>query len=87
MSKTLPAKTMSMLQELQSVDFAILELSLYLDTHPDHMEALARHTELAIQREELRIALEEKVGPLRLTDAAPEQKSWSWSEAPWPWQI
>ncbi|HHW28408.1 MAG TPA: spore coat protein CotJB, partial [Syntrophomonadaceae bacterium] len=37
----------SMLRELQELEFALVELNLYLDTHPDDDKALSTFNNLA----------------------------------------
>ena len=40
MSKQLPPEYYEMLLEIQEVDFVLVELNLYLDTHPSDYEAI-----------------------------------------------
>ena len=41
-----------MIDQIKSLDFAIIELGLYLDTHPDDQRALCMHKEYCKQEKE-----------------------------------
>ena len=43
--KQLPPEYYSELEEIQAVDFVIVELVLYLHTHPDDLEAVKQYNE------------------------------------------
>ncbi len=72
------------LAELQAVDFALNELCLYLDTHPEDEEAL----EMFNKYRELYLAgaktYQEKYGPISRFDVGTNGK-YNWLENPWPW--
>lgn len=88
MTDRVPAKAMNQLKELQVIDFAITELTLYLDTHPDDAETLGQLKELSEKRVEMKDKVEQVFGPLRVGDPLPKDaKDWVWSKAPWPWQL
>jgi spore coat protein JB len=72
------AESTSLLNELQALDFALVELTLYLDTHPFDVNAIKQHNDLAEQRHVTRTKLEDQSGAL---------KNERWNLAPWPWQI
>jgi spore coat protein JB len=76
-----------LLRELQAIDFALTELTLYLDTHPDDKKAIEQHKELVEQCAKVRSQLETQVGALNSFGTNKDQDNWQWSEAPWPWQI
>jgi spore coat protein JB len=69
----------SLLNELKALDFALVELTLYLDTHPFDINAIKQHNDLAEKRHEARTKLEDQP-----ETGDGESK---WSLAPWPWQI
>ncbi|MFD1957547.1 spore coat protein CotJB [Paenibacillus thailandensis] len=74
------------LLELQQVDFALVELTLYLDTHPQDLKALQQYNYLAQQRQTIAHQFELQYGPL-LQFRSFSRYPWQWSEAPWPWQV
>ena len=69
------------LAELMALDFAAHDLSLYLDTHPNDLEAIAMHEKyerkFALQKKEY----EEKYGPLSPVIG----EGVNWLKNPWPW--
>lgn len=73
------------LAELQALEFVLVELALYLDTHPDDTEAFALYQQYADMERQARSAYEAVNGPLTLAAAA-QGDSWSaWLKGPWPW--
>lgn len=75
------------LYELQTLDFVLVELTLYLDTHPDDKDALAQFNQFQQRKRALMRAMETAYGPLQQYGNSPAGSSWKWSEAPWPWQV
>lgn len=75
------------LQALQAIDFTLVELSLYLDTHPDDLEALKQFNSTAQKSEKLRAAFEKHYGPLRQFGHSYSAYPWQWSKSPWPWEV
>jgi spore coat protein JB len=75
------------LVELQKVDFALVELSLYLDTHPADMQAVQQFNQLVQQRQQLANAFEMKYGPLLQFGRSYSRFPWQWVDSPWPWQV
>lgn len=71
-----------LLRNLSSVQFALWELHLYLDTHPNDLEALAMHAQYEKKLALLRAEYEEKYGPL--SPAVGEGVEWL--KNPWPWE-
>ncbi|WEK55302.1 MAG: spore coat protein CotJB [Candidatus Cohnella colombiensis] len=75
------------LEQLQKVQFALVELTLYLDTHPTDMQAIQQFNQLAQQRQQLASAFELKHGPLMQFGHSFSRYPWQWIESPWPWQV
>lgn len=74
------------MQELQALSFAIDELGLYLDTHPDDEAALELFRDyVKLYREGMR-KYEEDCGPLTQQSAA-SQEAYRWLKGPWPWEF
>ena len=72
------------LSELQALEFVILELGTYLDTHPDDAEAFALFKQYVEMDKSARAAYEKANGPLT-RKAAAENDSFTWLQDPWPW--
>lgn len=71
-----------LLLRLSSVQFAVWELHLYLDTHPSDLTALAKHAEYQKKAAILREEYESEFGPL--SPAVGEGVEWL--KNPWPWE-
>lgn len=87
MSKTLPPEYYELLEELQAVDFVLVELTLYLDTHPNDYNAIQQFNHFAKQSKHLRKQYEELYGPLMQYGKSYSGYPWDWAESPWPWQV
>lgn len=70
---------------IDAKEFAMLELALYLDTHPDDQQALQMRRQLQAETAELRNQYEARYGRLVVTHNDVEGPCWSWVENPWPW--
>lgn len=75
------------LRALQAIDFSLVELTLYLDTHPDDLEAIKQFNSTAQKSAELTTAFENQYGPLRQFGHSYSSHPWQWSKSPWPWQV
>jgi|GEM_PF-64107 len=73
------------LGEVQALDFALVELALYLDTHPDDTEALRLFRQYVKAYQDKKAAYAKKYGPLEKTQAG-EGDRWNWIDNPWPWE-
>ncbi len=76
---------LEMLKEIMSIDFSLIELNLYLDTHPLDQRALRLHNEYVTASKCLRDKYEEEYAPL--THVYTSKCPWEWIEDPWPWEI
>lgn len=70
-----------MLQKIREYNFAIIELGLYLDTHPEDQKALCLHREYAKKLKELKDKYQKVYGPLSIYYPC---NKWRWIEEPWP---
>lgn len=87
MQPTLPQEFYQWMEELQAVDFVLVELTLYLDTHPQDQSAVQQFNQFAKQRKQIKRAIESKYGPLQQYGNSYSGMPWNWSDGPWPWQI
>lgn len=76
-----------LLEQLQVLDFALVELNLYLDTHPTDLKAIEQYNQLAQERMKLAIRFQELYGPLMNFGHSFSRYPWEWSQVPWPWQV
>ena len=72
-----------MIKEIKCYQFAIIELSLYLDTHPEDERALCLHRKYARELKELKDKYQKVYGPLSINYPC---NKWRWLEEPWPWE-
>ena len=70
-----------MLQQIRCHEFAINELALYLDTHPEDEKALCLHRKYAREAKELKDKYQKVYGPLTINFPC---NKWRWLEEPWP---
>lgn len=74
-----------LMQWINMVSFAVVDITEYLDTHPHDMEAIKYfHHFSDLRRTALRMYAE-KFGPLTLDTVTPEN-DWQWAMQPWPWE-
>ncbi len=74
------------LAELQALEFVVLELGIYLDTHPDDAEAFAMFKQYTAMEKAAKAAYETKYGPLTKSSAA-SGEAYRWLQDPWPWNF
>lgn len=72
-----------LINKIRSLDFAIVELAQYLDTHNTDKNALKLHREYANALKELKDKYQKKYGPLSINFPC---NKWRWIEEPWPWE-
>lgn len=81
------AEYRQLLLQLQEVDFVLVELNLYLDTHPSDVQAIHQYNHYAGERIKLVKMIEERYGPLSNFGQSFVGSPFTWSETPWPWQV
>lgn len=75
-------------KKIFQVDFAIHELSLYLDTHPTSKKTMELLREYRKLRSQLINEYERQFGDyIVTTDDVSATGCWEWLENPWPWEI
>lgn len=87
MHKKMPDSYYVQLEELQAVDFVLVELNLYLDTHPWDTAALQQYNQMAHHRKQLAEKFELEFGPLMHFGHSYSKHPWQWIDTPWPWQV
>jgi spore coat protein JB len=75
------------LHDLQAADFVLVELNLYLDTHPNDENAIRQFNQYSALRKQIALQYEANYGPLLGFGHSQPQDTWQWIEAPWPWQV
>jgi spore coat protein JB len=77
-------KREQLLREIQAADFTLIDLNLYLDTHPSDQRALTLYNNSAQRAKMLRDNYERMYGPL--TPMSYSAYPWQWIASPWPWE-
>ena len=80
---TLPATPLA---ELQALEFVVLELGIYLDTHPEDEEAFQLYRQYVAMERSAKAAYEDANGPL-MKDSTANYESYRWLRDPWPWNF
>ncbi len=74
-----------LLKKLSSYAFAVHELKLFSDTHPNDKETLKKIKMYEEKYKELKTEYEEKYGLIKRK--ADNTSFWSWVNDPWPWEV
>jgi spore coat protein JB len=77
----------ALLLEIMELQFAAIDLNLFLDTHPDEMQALVLFDQINQQLEMAVSNYERMYGPLTASGQIPGRNRWDWVEGPWPWEM
>ncbi len=72
--------------KIQELEFAVVDLNLFLDTHPENQQALMDYNMYTSELMKLKKVFEMQYGPLTNFGYAPSQYPWRWIESPWPWE-
>ncbi len=75
----------SLLEEIRSYNFTLVELALYLDTHPTDKKALEIYSAVSEKLEQLMEKYEHNYGPLTIGGVKSGER-WTWIDGPWPWE-
>ena len=73
----------NMMKQIKCLSFAIVDISQYLDTHPDDRKAICIYREYCNQLEMLKDKYQRVFGPLTIYYPC---NKWRWLEEPWPWE-
>ena len=79
------ANNYDLLTELDAVSFSLLDIMMYLDTHPTDADALEAKERYADAAAKLRRRYEENDGP-RTASKSGNGDCWEWIKDPWPWE-
>lgn len=74
-----------MLKDIGIVDFVLVELMLYLDTHPFDSSAMEYFNHYSRIKNQMVKEFSQKYFPLT-KDLAESGKEWRWGAAPLPWE-
>ena len=72
-----------LIMQIKAYQFAVTDIALYLDTHPEDERALCLHREYTRRLKDLRDKYQKVYGPLTIEYPC---NKWRWLEEPWPWE-
>ena len=76
-----------LLNKLSELDFIAVDLALFLNTHPDHSDAIQTYNQVITAADAVRTKYEDAYGPLcSFRSYAADTQNWQWKNDPWPWQ-
>jgi len=73
-------------KKLYALDFAALDLHLYLNTHPYDKDALAEYNKIIAEAKTARAEYEKHIGPLFAFRCESDDQKWSWLSEYSPWE-
>ena len=74
-----------MLEMVQALCFVVVDMQLYLDTHPCDADALAFYRNAVANYEKAKRQFEDMYGPLTAEQSLNEDR-WDWADMPLPWE-
>lgn len=74
-----------LLKKIQGYKFAVYDMLLFLDTHPEDEDAFKMYRDLVRALKKCIAEYESAYGPLGIISAA-EFDSFLWTRSPWPWE-
>lgn len=75
-----------LLTTINSLDFALVDLNLYLDIYSNDKKMIELYNQYHFQKNNLVDQYENKYGPLSTNSNALAKLPWAWNENPWPWE-
>ena len=76
-----------MMCEIQRLQFAAVELNLYLDNFPNNKEAREDYENISKKLDKLINQYEYEYGTIRNFGSAYVEDPSSWVNQPWPWEL
>ena len=75
-----------LLHEINILSFTVIELTLFLDTHPCNQEAMRHFDYYNRLKKEKYEEYNNMYGPLTLNQAKGRNQEFQWTMQPWPWE-
>lgn len=77
----------NLLLKIQELEFAAVELNLYLDNHPECKNALVDYNAVTRELMKLKKIYDTEYNPLANFGNSESKFPWAWVNEPWPWEI
>ncbi len=76
-----------LLHDIRVLDFVVIEMSLYLDTHPTDRNAMEYFNHYNRMTNKAKKEYAEKFGPLMISQIdTSDCGGWDWAKLPMPWE-
>lgn len=73
--------------KIRELEFAIVDINLYLDNHPENQQAVDDYNKFTQELMNLKKKYEADYGALTNFGYCPSQYPWTWVTEPWPWEV
>lgn len=77
----------ALLYQYLQYSFALTDLALYLDIHPNDREMIFLYNKYLTIEEQMHNKYEGMYGPLMLNSKSLNKNTWIWKDSPWPWEV
>ena len=77
----------ALLYQVMQYKFALIELNLYLDTHPNDKEMIKLYNKYLKTEKQMCDKYESMYGPLTVDSNYLDKNTWVWDNSPWPWEV
>lgn len=74
-----------LMHRIHAYQFAVWELHIFLDTHPNDCEAAKQQEEFRKMADDLMTQYETAYGPMHHSSS--DTSRWAWINDPWPWDV
>lgn len=86
MNETRINSKMQLKRTVDTLSFAVVELGLYLNTHPEDAEALKAFHEFNTRKKSAMKEYSSLYEPLSLDYVKTDKGYFNWISTPWPWE-
>ena len=76
----------AMMLQIQELCFALIDMNLYLDLHPNDECIIRKFNEVSKKKEKLIDEYETKYGPITLNGKNFDKQPWAWNSVKSPWE-
>ena len=77
----------ALMGQIMQYKFALTDLNLYLDTHPNDKNILNLYRKYLEIEKQICNQYESMYGPLMVNSITVTNGSWNWNNSPWPWEV
>lgn len=87
MNNRINSEREQLFHDIGVIDFVVVEMTEYLDTHPTDKEAMDYLNHYVCMKNQAMREYAAKYSPLRISDTDNiNYREWKWATDPWPWE-